>query len=418
MEAFRVGKEFHSFEELDESVKKFGEQTCCKFWKREARTINAVANKIKRPLKESLIYYELKYACIHGGQSFRPTVKGVRDTSLKKNCPVHVSVRASADGNSLIVRSFYAYHNHDPEEGVVIESQQMRSPVENKSDQVTEIVMAPYCDSKRPSSPSVTCSLKPNCDVEVKMDTPNSATPSNSTNNTCAKWKKAKQSDDVRRRAPKVNLRQMEAMVDFMSQRPDFATSFKADYQSEQLWETLGQVLAEFGPEKHINQWKKLWKDMKYKARARKAALTLQRKEANNTSSPHQTVLSRLDQRVLSLWDEYGCTDYSDSMETESPVLVSPIVENKHQIRPDTNQPPITAEPATSSTASPTVESNPMKNVEETFRKFQKFEEESLVIKKEMASAVRSIADALHESNRIQSERNMLFKEFLSKWKT
>lgn len=63
---------------------------------------------------------------------------------------------------------------------------------------------------------------------------------------------------DVRRRAPKVNLRQMEAMVDFMSQRPDFATSFKADYQSEQLWETLGQVLAEFGPEKHINQWKKV----------------------------------------------------------------------------------------------------------------------------------------------------------------
>lgn len=50
----------------------------------------------------------------------------------------------------------------------------------------------------------------------------------------------------------------MEAMVDFMSQRPDFATSFKADYQSEQLWETLGQVLAEFGPEKHINQWKKV----------------------------------------------------------------------------------------------------------------------------------------------------------------
>ena len=80
MEAFRVGKEFHSFEELDESVKKFGEQTCCKFWKREARTINAVANKIKRPLKESLIYYELKYACIHGGQTFRPTVKGVRET--------------------------------------------------------------------------------------------------------------------------------------------------------------------------------------------------------------------------------------------------------------------------------------------------------------------------------------------------
>lgn len=415
MEAFRVGKEFHSFEELDESVKKFGEQTCCKFWKREARTISAVANKIKRPLKESLIYYELKYACIHGGQTFRPTVKGVRDTTLKKNCPVHVSVRASADGNSLIVRSFCAYHNHDPEEGVIIESQQMRSPVENKSDQVTEIVMAPYCDSKRPSSPSVTCSLKQNCDVDVKMETPNSAIPSNSTNN---KWKKAKQSDDVRRRAPKVNLRQMEAMVDFMSQRPDFATSFKADYQSEQLWETLGQVLAEFGPEKHINQWKKLWKDMKYKARARKAALTLQRKEANNTSSLHQTVLSKLDQRVLSLWDEYGCTDYSDSMETESPVFVSPIVENKHQIRPDTNQPPTSAEPATSSTASPTVESNPMKNVEETFRKFQKYEEESLVIKKEMASAVRSIADALHESNRIQSERNMLFKEFLSKWKT
>lgn len=37
--------------------------------------------------------------------------------------------------------------------------------------------------------------IKRECDVDVKMEMPNSATPSNSANNTCAKWKRAKQSE-------------------------------------------------------------------------------------------------------------------------------------------------------------------------------------------------------------------------------
>ena len=58
----------------------FKAKKCIEFW-RDARTIEAVQNRLNRTINPSLKYYELKYCCIHGGRVFKPKGKGVRHTS-------------------------------------------------------------------------------------------------------------------------------------------------------------------------------------------------------------------------------------------------------------------------------------------------------------------------------------------------
>ena len=50
-----------------------------KFWKREARTIEAARKRVSRDLNPDLKYYEIKYCCIHGGQKFKSQGKGMRN---------------------------------------------------------------------------------------------------------------------------------------------------------------------------------------------------------------------------------------------------------------------------------------------------------------------------------------------------
>ena len=76
-----VGKKFSSFADLERAITLFEERNFVKFWKREARTIEAAKKHIDRHINPKLKYYELKYTCIHGGQKFRPKGKGNRDTS-------------------------------------------------------------------------------------------------------------------------------------------------------------------------------------------------------------------------------------------------------------------------------------------------------------------------------------------------
>ena len=75
------GDSFKSYDGLEKTLKSFESRTFTKFWKREARTIEAARKRTDRHLNPSLKYYQLKYACIHGGQSFRPKSKGIRTTS-------------------------------------------------------------------------------------------------------------------------------------------------------------------------------------------------------------------------------------------------------------------------------------------------------------------------------------------------
>lgn len=78
---FKVGDSFDTFEELEKSIKKFEEAHFVKFWKREARTVETASKRVNQYINPRLKYYQLNYACIHGGQAFRPRGKGHKTTS-------------------------------------------------------------------------------------------------------------------------------------------------------------------------------------------------------------------------------------------------------------------------------------------------------------------------------------------------
>ena len=77
----KVGDTFDSFEELEKRLKQFEDRNFVKFWKREARTREAAMKRVERHIRPELKYYQLKYACIHGGQKFRGKGSGQRSTS-------------------------------------------------------------------------------------------------------------------------------------------------------------------------------------------------------------------------------------------------------------------------------------------------------------------------------------------------
>ncbi|KAH0821101.1 hypothetical protein GEV33_001690 [Tenebrio molitor] len=111
---FKVGKKFHSYSEVENSLKAYEEQTFAKFWKRDARLI--ASSRIPRPIRGALKYVEVKFCCIYGGQKFRPSGSGQKDIrTFKKEqlCPAHVALRVTADGRDLEVRSVSEAHNHD-----------------------------------------------------------------------------------------------------------------------------------------------------------------------------------------------------------------------------------------------------------------------------------------------------------------
>ena len=68
--SFAVGDSFQSFEEVEDSIRRYKEVHFVEFWKKDTRTIQAASKRLNRPLLPRLKYYEVKYCCIHGGQRF------------------------------------------------------------------------------------------------------------------------------------------------------------------------------------------------------------------------------------------------------------------------------------------------------------------------------------------------------------
>ncbi|XP_030750931.1 uncharacterized protein LOC115878547 isoform X1 [Sitophilus oryzae] len=107
----KIGDRFSSFANAKKAIEELGENTYTTFWKRDARTI--ASSKIVRPIESSLIYYQLLYACNHGGKKFKGGGKKIRESwTFKEDCPVHVRFKASSDGKALEVTSVQMKHNH------------------------------------------------------------------------------------------------------------------------------------------------------------------------------------------------------------------------------------------------------------------------------------------------------------------
>lgn len=78
---FTVGELFESYDQLERKLEEYQRKKFVQFWKRDTRTIEAARKRLDKPLKTDLRYYEVKFCCIHGGQTFKPKGKGRRNTS-------------------------------------------------------------------------------------------------------------------------------------------------------------------------------------------------------------------------------------------------------------------------------------------------------------------------------------------------
>ena len=68
------------FKNLSQKDMPSNKPTLCQLWKRDCRTVAAAKKRLDRHLDEKLKYYEVKYCCVHGGQSFRAKGNGARST--------------------------------------------------------------------------------------------------------------------------------------------------------------------------------------------------------------------------------------------------------------------------------------------------------------------------------------------------
>ena len=78
---FSIGESFKTFEEIEEKIKKYELSRSVQFWRCDSRTIDAAQRRIDRPLNARLKYYEVVYACIHGGKKFKYQDQGKRASS-------------------------------------------------------------------------------------------------------------------------------------------------------------------------------------------------------------------------------------------------------------------------------------------------------------------------------------------------
>ena len=74
---FRLGDEFHDFNELEVKLHDFEQTNSVKLWKRDFRTIAAARKRLDRHLDEKLKYYTNRYCCVHGGQNIDNKKKGL-----------------------------------------------------------------------------------------------------------------------------------------------------------------------------------------------------------------------------------------------------------------------------------------------------------------------------------------------------
>ncbi|XP_031328482.1 PKS-NRPS hybrid synthetase CHGG_01239-like [Photinus pyralis] len=104
------GRRFDTYEELEMCVKSYETINKQKFYKIRSRTITSASNSLKRKLKQSLVYYEIEYACIHG-KRLAKRGNGIKKTStLRQGCEANFKLRVSSEGHSLQICSINTMH--------------------------------------------------------------------------------------------------------------------------------------------------------------------------------------------------------------------------------------------------------------------------------------------------------------------
>lgn len=138
----KEGDKFNSFEKLGKKVTDFEEKEYAFFYHRDAVTIERCRTKgIKRHVEASLMYYSIKYFCIHGGKNFISTSKGARKAfSFQKNCPAFFSVVVDKTGHYLVIKSINMNHNHDRSENLFRHYPRSRRLTKEQKEKIAELL--------------------------------------------------------------------------------------------------------------------------------------------------------------------------------------------------------------------------------------------------------------------------------------
>ncbi|CAH0560493.1 unnamed protein product [Brassicogethes aeneus] len=109
-----IGNKYESFSALEKTIDAYCHANFINLWKRDSRRI--AASRIIKKIKLELVYYEVKYACIHGGRTYFKRGKGMHDTStfkLQEPCMFFLRFRVDDKGKNLELRSLHLNHNHE-----------------------------------------------------------------------------------------------------------------------------------------------------------------------------------------------------------------------------------------------------------------------------------------------------------------
>ena len=75
---FCLGEHCTSYDDLKEKMKKYEEENFLNVWIRDSRTIEAA--RVKKEYNPVIKFYEIRYACKHGGRKFKSESTGARSS--------------------------------------------------------------------------------------------------------------------------------------------------------------------------------------------------------------------------------------------------------------------------------------------------------------------------------------------------
>ena len=76
---FCLGEHCTSYDDLKEKMKKYEEENFVNVWIRDSRKIEFA--RVKKEYNPAIKFYEIRYACKHGGRKFKSESIGARSSS-------------------------------------------------------------------------------------------------------------------------------------------------------------------------------------------------------------------------------------------------------------------------------------------------------------------------------------------------
>jgi len=114
-----VGAEFISFSELEMRICRYESENFVELYIRSSRTIDAMKKRApKKNFAPQLLFGDLQYACIHGGQKYKSKSTGARPQqhTFQLECPFQLKISSSVDSTRLMVKVMNEQHNHEMSE--------------------------------------------------------------------------------------------------------------------------------------------------------------------------------------------------------------------------------------------------------------------------------------------------------------